>query len=94
MKRIIKSGVLAGALLAVLVMLSGCSMPKLTFNPQDLYTLPTLPAKYTELNTLINAILESGAEYAAPTSGTNIQPVQLVDLDGDGREEAVAFFRN
>lgn len=75
-------------------MLSGCTIPKLTLNSEDLYSLPTLPAKYTELNTQLNEILESGAEYAAPTSGANIQSVQLVDLDGDGREEAVAFFRN
>ena len=81
-------------MLAAVCLLSGCSMPKLTANPEDLYTLPTLPAKYTELNARITAILADGAEYAAPTSGTNIQPVQLVDLDGDRREEAVAFFRN
>ena len=77
-----------------LLMLSGCSMPKLTLDPEDLYSLPTLPAKYTELNAQISEILEAGAEYAAPASGANIQPVQLVDLDGDGREEAVAFFRS
>lgn len=84
-------------MMAVLLMmaagLTGCTVPKLALNPEDLYSLPTLPAKYTELNTQLNAILEGGAEYAAPTSGANIQPVQLVDLDGDGREEAVAFFR-
>ena len=39
-------------------------------------------------------LLESGAEYAAPVSGSNIQPVQLEDLDGDGEEEALAFFDN
>lgn len=50
-------------------MLSGCTIPKLTLNSEDLYSLPTLPAKYTELNTQLNEILESGAEYAAPTSG-------------------------
>lgn len=80
--------------LASICLLSGCSGPNLTANPEDLYALPTLPAKYTELNAQIRTILEGGAEYAAPTSGTNIQPVQLVDLDGDKREEAVAFFRN
>lgn len=94
MKRVWRGLRLAAALLAMLV-LSGCGgMPKLTFNPQDLYSLPTLPTKYTELNNQLNAILSSGAEYAAPTSGTYIQPVQLVDLDGDGRSEAVAFFRD
>ena len=74
--------------------LSGCSVPNLVFSPQELYELPELPVKYTELTKQLNAILDSGAEYAAPTSGTNIQPVQLVDLDGDRREEAIAFFRN
>ena len=84
---------LTGLLLASAA-LSGCSVPRMTLNSEDLYTLPTLPAKYTELNAQLSAILEGGAEYAAPTSGANTQAVQLVDLDGDGREEAVAFFRN
>lgn len=88
-------GVLLAAMLLAVLALSGCGgMPKLTFNPQDLYSLPTLPAKYTELNKQLSAILDSGAEYAAPTAGTDIQPVQLVDLDSDGRSEAVAFFRD
>lgn len=87
-----KLRVLAAALLLSLT-LTGCGSLELVFNPQELYSLPELPAKYTELNSQINEILEGGAEYAAPTSGTNIQPVQLADLDGDGWEEAVAFFR-
>ena len=79
----------------VILGLTGCGkqMPHLVLDPQDLYSLPTLPAKYTELNQQLKSILDAGAEYAAPTSGTNIQPVQLVDLDGDGGEEAIAFFR-
>lgn len=76
------------------MMLSGCNMPEPTLDPEDLYRLPTLPAKYTELNLQLNEILEQGADYAAPASGANTQPVQMVDLDGDGREEALAFFRN
>ena len=93
MGRFRRSLTLAGLLFAA-SLLSGCSQPRLTLSPEELYALPTLPAKYTELNTQLSALLESGAEYAAPTSGANIQSVQLVDLDGDGREEAVAFFRN
>ena len=83
---------LAAAALLSLV-LSGCGGFNIEFNPEELYTLPELPAKYTELNARLNAILEDGAEYAAPAAGTNIQPVQLTDLDGDGQQEAVAFFR-
>ena len=80
-------------MLVGMMTLSGCSFPELTLDPEDLYRLPTLPAKYTELNTQLREILGNGAEYAAPMSGANIQPVQLVDLNGDGREEALAFFR-
>ena len=80
-------------MLSLSLVLAGCAMPKLTLDPEELYALPELPARYTTLNQQLNAIQESGAEYAAPVSGSNIQPVQMVDLDGDGREEALAFFR-
>lgn len=92
MKRVLRSLVLL-VFVGAMTVLAGCSMPKLVFNPEELYSLPELPVKYTELNNQINVILEGGAEYAAPTTGTNIQPVQLVDLNSDGQEEAVAFFR-
>lgn len=84
-----------GALLAALALmgtLSGCSL-NLAASPEDLYILPQLPAEYAELNHAIRQLIEAGAEYAAPTAGTNLQPLQLVDLDGDGREEALAFLR-
>ena len=37
--------------------------------------------------------MAQGGEYAAPLTGEMIQSVQLQDLDGDGRQEAIAFFR-
>ena len=87
------------ALLAAVTMalgLSGCgdTQLRLNLNPQELYALPELPAQYTALNGLISGILAGGAEYAAPTTGTQVQNVQMVDLDNDGKDEAVAFFRN
>lgn len=93
MKHRIKCFFLSAVLLLTGTLLTGCGYTELSFDPQNLYTLPTLPAEYTELSLQLNAILDGGAEYAAPISGTNIQPVQMVDLDTDGREEAVAFFR-
>lgn len=77
--------------LLTVFLLSGCMF---TASFEDLYEVPQLPNEYTELSRQIDAILSSGAEYATPTSGTNIQSVQQVDLDGDGTEEALAFFRN
>lgn len=79
-------------LLALCLFLSGCTELKLG-TVEDLYCLPSLPDEYQDLETSINALIEEGAEYAAPLSGSNIQPVQLVDLDGDGQEEALAFMR-
>lgn len=77
-------------LAAAAMALAGCA---LTSPVEDLFVPPQLPAEYRSLNLQIEAIQAQGSEYAAPTSGTNLQPVQLVDLDGDGEEEAVAFFR-
>ena len=79
-------------LLALLpVALGGCMM---TASVEDLYTLPRLPEEYQALNARIDEILASGAEYTSPTAGTNLQSVQLEDLDGDGVAEALAFFRS
>ena len=58
-----------------------------------LYRLPRLPNEYESLERQIDALLTAGAEHTAPTSGNNLQSVQMVDLDSDGVEEAVAFFR-
>ena len=93
MQRAKKWAALLLMMMSLSLVLAGCAMPKLTLDPEELYALPELPARYTTLNQQLNAIQESSAEYAAPVSGSNIQPVQMVDLDGDGREEALAFFR-
>ena len=78
------------AVLCAALLLSGCAPG---VSDGTLYRLPKLPAEYESLETLIDALLDGGAEYAAPTSGSNLQSVQMVDLDGDGTEEAVAILR-
>ena len=91
MKKRICHWIFAAAGACLLLSASGCGF---SLSPSDLYSLPQLPAEYTELNNCLNQVMAEGAEYAAPVSGNNIQPVQLEDLNGDGEEEAVAFFRN
>ena len=81
---------LACCALLCMVLLGGCAAGS---SDETLYRLPKLPAEYESLETSIDALIAGGAEYAAPTSGSNLQSVQMVDLDGDGSEEAVAFFR-
>ena len=72
------------------LLLSGCMF---TTPETSLYRLPKLAGEHESLESQIDALLTNGAEYAAPTSGSNLQSVQMIDLDGDGSEEAVAFFR-
>lgn len=77
--------------LGMLFVLSGC----ISQSGESMYALPQFPDKYLELQETITGVMkELGAEYAAPSSGSNMQTIQLQDLDGDGqRESAVAFFR-
>ena len=70
--------------------LGGCMM---SASPEDLYALPQLPAEYESLSAHLTAVLSNGAEYAPPQAGGNLPPVQMVDLDGDGSNEVLAFFR-
>lgn len=40
---------------------------------EELYSLPQLPQEYVELQNIIDEVLASGAEYAAPMAGSNRQ---------------------
>ena len=76
------------ALLAALTLfLSGCGAS----TADELYALPRLSDAYLQLQNEINELLDEGAEYSAPSSGSNRQAVQLEDIDGDGVKEALAF---
>ncbi|MGM9619237.1 MAG: FG-GAP repeat domain-containing protein [Oscillospiraceae bacterium] len=90
MKRAAEKVILAAMLLTLLFTATGC----LFASPvSELYALPQMPEQYQDLEEQINALIAAGAEYAAPISGSNLQPVQMVDLDGDGTEEALIFMR-
>lgn len=78
------------AALCLCALLGGCAF---SASAEELYRLPQLPDEYASLETLINALQADGAEHIAPQSGSNLQSVQLFDLDNDGAEEAIAFFR-
>ncbi|MCI8526255.1 MAG: hypothetical protein HFF17_10115 [Oscillospiraceae bacterium] len=83
-----KKGTLILAL-ALTALLSGCFFQSM----DELYALPQQSEEYYDLQSKIDGLLQGGAAYAAPTSGSNRQSVQLADLDGDGVEEAVVFLR-
>lgn len=76
------------ALLALLLTLSGCAIP----SGDELLAAPKPSKSYQTLQDELSKIL-STQSYAAPLGGENRSTVQLVDLDGDGAEEAVSFFK-
>ena len=80
--------ILAGLGLAGI--LTGCGLR----SPEELYALPKPTAEYQSLQTCLDALVARGYEYSAPMSGANTQSVQMQDLDGDGVDEALAFFRD
>ena len=73
----------------LLMLLSGCFSQSV----DDLYAPPRAPDDYLKLDNKINEVLNAGGEYAAPLTGELTQKVQLQDLNGDGVQEAIAFFR-
>ncbi len=85
----VKKALLLAGLLVLIVLLGGCSLQ----TGDGLLLLPKVPAEYVQLQQQLDQILVTGAVYAVAETGTNRQAVQLKDLDGDGAEEALAFFR-
>ncbi len=76
-------------LAVLLTALSGC----FNMTADELYSLPQASKEYLKLQEQINVVLASGAEYSPPTAGLNRQSVQHKDLDGDGKNEAIVFFK-
>jgi len=70
------------------MLLTGC----LRITADELYSLPEVSDEYLRLQAHINVLLNQGAEYAPPTRGPNRQAVQLIDLNGSGTNEVIAFF--
>lgn len=74
---------------AFALLFSGCA----THSSEGLYALPRQSDAYYDLQNAIDQVLTSSTAYAGPLTGSNQQSVQLVDLDGDGEDEAVAFLK-
>lgn len=73
-----------------LLILSGCMVGSVT----DMYSLPRPSERHLRLLELLDGELSAGSEFASPSSGDLRQSVQLHDLDLDGTDEAIAFFRD
>lgn len=81
--------VLIGILLAVLLPIcAGCDL-----NDRDgLFALPELSGQYSHLQKELDKILAQGATYTVAGTGSLRSSVQMADLNGDGKDEALGLF--
>ena len=91
MKRAVKKCILLLAGLALAAVLSGCTV--FDSSVEQLFTLPRMAPEYTGLSQQLDSLISQGYEYASPSGGRNIQSVQMMDLEDDGRQEALVFLR-
>ena len=91
MPKLVKMALLAAMIIAAVLLFTGCSNKSLSID--EMLSLPQLPEEYIDLQRNINQVLSTGAVYAAPESGSHRQSVQLYDINGDGVNEALAFFK-
>ena len=74
----------------LLALLCGCERQA----GRTYFALPLSATDDDRLRTLLAEETAAGYELSAPQSGSRRQPLQLVDLNGDGEEELLAFLRN
>jgi len=77
------------ALLCVLILLMLLTLPGCMVAGEDYLAPPGLPVQYRVLQDALDDLEIAG--YASAQAGAHRQPVQMVDLDNDGTEEAVVF---
>ena len=81
-----RRGSLVVCALLFALLLTGCY----ALNTEDFYALPKRSEEYYELQRAVETAMGS-ASYSAPVSGSNRQPIEQIDLDGDDEPETVVF---
>ena len=78
--------ILIWLLIMASILLAGCNMHTI----DQMYCLPKRSEAYQNLQSAMDSAM-AGLSYHAPISGDHQQPVQMMDLDGDGNEECLVF---
>ena len=82
-------GKIFALLLFVAALLWGCSVT----TADQMYCLPKRSDDYNNVQSAIDKAM-TGLSYSAPLSGENQQPVQIVDLNGDGVDEYLLYAKS
>lgn len=80
------------ALIMAMLMLTGCSGIADKDNIINLLSSPKLSQRESEIVRCITKHLGEDVILKYPKQGSNISPVQVVDLSADGRQEAVVLY--
>lgn len=79
----------AGLCTLLCAALAGCSFE---FNTEDLLRAPTLNGQQEEIMTALSESLQDDFTLKYPLAGTTRTPIQLLDLNNDGVDEAVVCY--
>lgn len=82
-------GKIIALLLCMAALLTGCSVT----TADEMYCLPKRSDDYNNVQSAIDSAM-TGLSYCAPLTGENQQPVQIVDLDGDGTDEYLLYAKS
>ena len=83
---------LISLLFPLALMMTGCSGIASRSNILSLLSSPQLSRRESRIITAVSRNVDSDIRLKYPRSGDNISPVQTVDLNGDGKEEAVVLY--
>lgn len=84
-----KKLLLRAAIVLLAVLLTGCILDP----AESLFAVPRQPEGYYDLQKAIEKAMPAGASYSPPAAGENQQAVQMIDLDGDGADEAIVYLK-
>ncbi|MFC5466968.1 FG-GAP repeat domain-containing protein [Lederbergia graminis] len=74
-----------------LFFITGCSF----YEPNtSLMSPPKLPGTKAELKESLSKYIPNNADLLTPINSEKNNPIMLVDLDGDGKEEAIVFYQS
>lgn len=74
-----------------LFFITGCSF----YEPNtSLMSPPKLPGKKAELKESLSKYIPNNADLLTPINSEKNNPIMLVDLDGDDKEEAIVFYQS
>jgi len=89
--KIARAGAGISAALFIILFASGC---RYTAAPTDLLQQPAIAADKMKLVTAINKTLSKYSKLSLPLRQEKEEAIRLIDVDGDGRDEAIVTYHN